>query len=486
MANNPNTRCGFENLRSDTVPVLEFWIALRCASGRGDPLQIRRHRPSVPVQVREDRDSSGNRASLWYDPITTALLENCLVIPRGELDIDWRSLLWALGASIVPARSAADAEFDPERRVASCLSVRSGLDAVLSLTGWPAGSEVLMSAVNIPAMSTIISEHGLVPVPVDVSSSSLAPDVDQVRERITKRTRAMLVAHLFGSRLDLGRLHAVAQSAGIELWEDVAQGFHRDEHRQASLADVSFYSFGLIKTRTALGGGLVRFQSAERAERFRSLQSHSPVQQRSAFFRRVVRGVVLKVLGQHATYTVISTLATAFGLNLDQLLSNSLRGFKPGSLLSQLRVRPSAAQLKLLAHRILVQDQTMEWKATIVADYRRLLPPHVQVGLDADFPGHWVYPILSQQPGLLRDQLWRRGFDATIRGSQLRVVCPPASCPDWDTPVAARWVPQLLYLPMHRKLTNPHIQDIAFVVTEVEKESLELQMNSGTGSALIS
>lgn len=391
------------------------------------------------------------------------------MIPRGELDIDWFSLL-AAAVDGFGRTTDAVVRFDPEVKVCGTLSVRSGLDAVLCLSAWPAGSEIMMSAVNIPAMSAIITEHGFVPVAVDVSPSTLAPDIQQVESRITGKTRAILVAHLFGSHLDLGPLRIIADAHGVELWEDVAQGFHQNEHRADSPADISFFSFGLIKTHTALGGALVRFRSVERTERFHVFQSTLPPQRISVFRRRILRAAVLKLLGQHACYTVMSLVVSAWGGDLDVLLSDALRGFKSGPLLSQLRYRPSAAQLRLLACRLAdVSGETAARKARIAADYRRLLPRHGQVGLAAAFPSHWVFPILSRQPGILRDQLWRRGFDATVRGSQLRVIPAPATHPEWDTPQASKWVPQLLYLPMHRTLTKSLIHDITSIVTETER-----------------
>jgi dTDP-4-amino-4,6-dideoxygalactose transaminase len=103
-------------------------------------------------------------------------------------------------------------------------------------------------------MARIVSEHQYVPVPVDVSVVTLSPDVEQIKIRTTKRTRAILVAHLFGSRIKLDAISEIARANNLQLWEDVAQGFDGVELHPDNLADISFYSFGMIKTRTALGG----------------------------------------------------------------------------------------------------------------------------------------------------------------------------------------------------------------------------------------
>ncbi len=392
------------------------------------------------------------------------------MIPRGALDIDWSTLLSAGYDSLRPRVGDDSSALDADPQLVPCLSVRSGFDALLSLVNWPAGTEVLMSAVNIPAMATILLEHGLVPVPVDVSPSTLAPDMQQVVDRMTPKTRALLVAHLFGSQLDLTDLHAVAQARGLELWEDRAQGFHRNEHRAATLADVSFFSFGLIKTQTALGGGLIRFQCPDRAEHFRALQATWPQQSAAVFRRRILRALCFKGLGQPWCYTVVSAAMKAVGGNLDTRLSEALRGFRAASFISQLRQRLCPAQLRLLCRRLAaVSDGTAAWKGPLAADYRRLLPADVQIGLEATFPGHWVSPIRSQQPERLRGSLLKQGYDATVRGSQLRVIPAAAQHPEWTTPEASQWVDQLLYLPMHPALTPRDTQQIAAIVVETER-----------------
>ena len=58
-----------------------------------------------------------------------------------------------------------------------CLSVRSAWDLLLHVLAWPAGSEVIVSAITHPDMITILRAHGLVPVPVDVDLDTLAPSV---------------------------------------------------------------------------------------------------------------------------------------------------------------------------------------------------------------------------------------------------------------------------------------------------------------------
>src|SRR5829696_5512804 len=85
-----------------------------------------------------------------------------------------------------------------------CLSVRSGWDLWLDAQGLRAGDEVLVSAITHPDMVRIIREHDLRAVPVDIDPETLAPRPWMLEAALTPRTRVVLVAHLFGGRMDLG------------------------------------------------------------------------------------------------------------------------------------------------------------------------------------------------------------------------------------------------------------------------------------------
>ena len=66
---------------------------------------------------------------------------------------------------------------DIERAIVT-LSVRSMLDLYLQVKNYPKGSEIIMTAMNIPDMIRIIREHGLIPMPVDIDVGTLAPSLD--------------------------------------------------------------------------------------------------------------------------------------------------------------------------------------------------------------------------------------------------------------------------------------------------------------------
>jgi perosamine synthetase len=408
------------------------------------------------------------------------------MLPRGQLDITPGSLLSTVARGLLMKESPADvaqrvedfwsssclpsSTISPATTVVAALSVRSGLDAVLKTVAWPAGSEILMSAINLPQMSAIIREHGYMPVPVDVSPDTLAPDPRQMADRITPRTRALLVAQLFGSRLDVSPLATIAHSRGIELWEDLAQAFQGLPQPGPVTSDLRLFSFGTIKRATALGGGLLEFRDPQRAAACRQVLAQWPVQSSSRWQRRVRLALLLRLASLHGPYTVLTRLTDLCGIELDQQLSQAVRGFSPDCWLGEIRQRPCGQLLRLLERRLKAfnPDRDNAWRVRLGRCYRTWLPESVLVGRLAEIPVPWVLPVRSRDPSALRSRLWQAGFDATVLGSQIKVI-PPAECrPEWTTPLASGWLPQLIYLPLHPAVTERHIQTMAGIVREAE------------------
>ena len=203
------------------------------------------------------------------------------MIPRKRIEIGWADLASGLLACVVPgalvggARAAAKVEsaWRTARGNLACLSVRSGFDALLSVLQLPAGSEVLVSAVTIRDMTRIIEAHGLIAVPVDVDHQTLAVSRAALERALSPRTRMVLVAHLFGSRMPMRDVVEFSNKNNILLIEDGAQAYTGDGWRGDISSDVCLFSFGSIKTATALGGAVMTFRDTELPDRVRDAMS---------------------------------------------------------------------------------------------------------------------------------------------------------------------------------------------------------------------
>lgn len=323
---------------------------------------------------------------------------------------------------------------------------------------WAPGCEILMSAITIADMLRIIKEHGLVAVPLDVPCNTLAPTAEQVARQITPRTRAVMVTHLFGSKAKLEAIGDVCRQNRLPLWEDVAQSYAGDLPVADPAADVSFFSFGKIKTRTAAGGALVLFRDPRLAMATQEVESTFPQQSRAAYARALIDLAILKLLGSGFAFSATGVACRLVGTDLEKLLNLSSQGFAGENLFARMRCRPSDALTKFLRQRLTSKGGTkLGWKQKLADEYRRTLRVDCLVGADANFPTRWVYPIRCHAPLQLVETLRAAGYDATSRASRLVVAPSPAQHPGARPIEAAAWLPNTVYLPLH-PLLNHHLQ----------------------------
>lgn len=389
---------------------------------------------------------------------------------RKRFDIRWSDMAFGLlRCCFPPQRSATQRQVEEcwsgQPDALACLSVRSGFDLLLSTLRLPTNSEVLVSAVTIPDMVRIIEEHDLVPVPVDLDVSRMAPTEESLRRAITPATRAIVVAHLFGSRIPLDAILDVSRQHGLFVIEDCAQAFAGGQYRGHPQADVSMFSFGPIKSTTALGGALLRLRDRELLGRMRTAQAAYPVQSRWSYLRRLLKYAFLKAISSRPVAEMIVRASRVIRYDYDRLVNGAVRGFAGGDFFPRIRQQPSAPLLAMMLRRFRafdpsrLADQISKAQLLVQLLDGAVLCPAAKTDLHT----YWVFPILVQDPTGVITKLRRKGFDAT-QGQSLCVVSPPARRPELAATAAADALPRIVYLPFYPQMPTRCVSRMARVL----------------------
>ena len=377
---------------------------------------------------------------------------------RHRLDIRSRHFAFALLSCIrarKPERLSArlEASWSPDGQGLASRSVRSGFHLLLEALALPAGGEVLVSAVTHPDMIRILEAHGLVAVPVDLDPATLAPLVDRAQQLISPRTEAILVAHLFGGRIDMAPVAAFTRRQGLLLWEDCAQAFTGPGDIGDPRADVSMYSFGALKTCTAFGGALLRVTDPALLQRMQITQGGWRPQRRRAYAATVLKFFAFSLITRPIPYGL---LALAVGPRFDRLVNSSVRAFRPGLLLPQLELQPSAPLLATMAYRLRTFDRARLRRRVRAGEWLG-----EQLPGDVSLPGgcmesrtHWLFPVVSTQPDALIRACRQVGIDAARAASSVTVVDPPADRPEAEPVAARRMMRGLVFLPAYPELSR--------------------------------
>ncbi|MFU8807272.1 MAG: DegT/DnrJ/EryC1/StrS family aminotransferase, partial [Bradymonadaceae bacterium] len=276
---------------------------------------------------------------------------------RKRLDVQWKDVFADPAYLLIPRDRdhygrAVESRFAAAGHGLATLSVRTGFDLLLGEMDWPPGSEIIMSAITIPDMPRIVRHHGLVPVPVGVDARLVVPSVDAIREAIGPKTRAIVVAHLFGTRVDLTPIAALAREHGLLLIEDCAQSYDGRPPTAPSVADVSMFSFGTIKTATAFGGAVLVMRDPGLRDAMARTQARYPVASKRKFGLKFAKYLLLMVLTLPWLYGLFARALKFIGKDHDQFIRRSTRGFSGPNFFEAIRHRPSSPLLGILDRRL--------------------------------------------------------------------------------------------------------------------------------------
>jgi perosamine synthetase len=154
------------------------------------------------------------------------------------------------------------------------IAVNTGTSALhisLDAFGIGPGDEVIVSSLTFCASVQAITALGATPVFCDVKDEDLNMDIEDVKSRITSRTKAVMPVHYCGNTCDMDELLGIAEKKGILVVEDAAHAFGSSYkgRKIGSFGHVTCFSFDPIKNITCGEGGAVALPDEKKAEEIR-------------------------------------------------------------------------------------------------------------------------------------------------------------------------------------------------------------------------
>jgi perosamine synthetase len=146
------------------------------------------------------------------------------------------------------------------------------------------GDEVILPTFTIISCAQAVTYNGAVPVLVDSDPRTWCMDVNQVADKITPRTRAIMPVHIYGHPVDMDPIRSLAKQHGLIVIEDAAEAHgaqylsnrgqpNQAWHRCGGLSDISVFSFYANKLVTTGEGGMVLTNDPVIAEKARGLRN---------------------------------------------------------------------------------------------------------------------------------------------------------------------------------------------------------------------
>ena len=151
------------------------------------------------------------------------------------------------------------ADYIGTRFALSMPSARLGLYAVLQYFNFPEGTEVIITPFTHQSIFTVLKTFRLKPVFVDIDEKTHNINPQLVRKLISKKTRLLILTHMWGQPCDMDAFMALKSEYGLKIIEDcaMAAGATYKGQKVGSFSNASIFSFGKAKAINTFGGGML-------------------------------------------------------------------------------------------------------------------------------------------------------------------------------------------------------------------------------------
>jgi len=149
------------------------------------------------------------------------------------------------------------------------------IDIAIDALDLKSGDEIIMPTFTIISCISGLIKKGCIPIFIDQDLDTWNMNVDQIEGKITSRTKAIMVVHIYGLPVEMNKVLEIANKYNLKIIEDAAE-MHGQEYlgkKCGSFGDISTLSFYPNKHITTGEGGMVLTDNDELAEKCKSLRN---------------------------------------------------------------------------------------------------------------------------------------------------------------------------------------------------------------------
>ncbi len=192
----------------------------------------------------------------------------------------------------------------------------AALEVAVQALGIGAGDEVIIPTFTIISCAIAVTKTGAIPVLIDSDIDTWNMNVDKIEEKITPKTKAIIMVHLYGLPIEVDKVLKLAKKYNIKVIEDAAEMHGQTYNGKlcGSFGDISTFSFYSNKHITTGEGGMVVTDDEKLAERCKMI--------RNLCFRKDVRYMHDEISDNYRFTNLQAAVGLAQLERLDEFISH--------------------------------------------------------------------------------------------------------------------------------------------------------------------
>lgn len=162
----------------------------------------------------------------------------------------------------------------------------AALDIAVAALGIGPGDEVITTPYTFIATATCVLQNCAIPIFADVDIKTRNIDPEEIRKKITDRTKAIIVVHIGGHPAEMDEIMKIADEYGLYVIEDCAQA-HLAEYKGkyvGTIGHIAIFSFQESKNMMSGEGGIITTNDPELAELCYSLREHGRMRNKPWYY----------------------------------------------------------------------------------------------------------------------------------------------------------------------------------------------------------
>ncbi len=354
------------------------------------------------------------------------------------------------------------AQFNREYGVAFC-KARMGFYHTLKALDLEPGSEVMITPMHIADFINIIRLCGLKPVVVDLEPDSFHIDCEDLKQKITPKTKVLLLTYLYGYAMDMEKILEILDKNNITLLEDCSQALLTEDNGKpvGTFGKAAIFSLSLLKPVSTFNGGVVVTSDKELAAKLKEQAANQNSPAKIGVLVDLVKNVIFKVALSGLIFSKIvlpllkkfSDYSDFFSKYQKTNKSVSLRQSLPSSFFtrfSDAQARLGIEMLKKYKSGELIRKKIgLSMYDKLESSSSIILP---KIRREAE-NGFWLFPVLVENPEELKKHLLKQNIDSSPILLSLITSEEAFKHFEFSAPNADRTHSRVLFLPIYPQIS---------------------------------